>query len=110
VSGSIIYHQNVEEKGSVSTELNRLQTLIKKNNHDDVAILKMDIEGSEYKVFDDFLRTNLPVKQLLVEFHHRFFAEGASRTKRIISKLNDSGYRVFGVSKSNMEVSLIRIE
>jgi len=40
--------------------------------HASIDLLKMDIEGAEYDVLADMISQRIPVKQLLVEFHHRW--------------------------------------
>jgi len=72
-----------------------LATLMRRNGHDHIDLLKIDIEGAEYEVIDDLLRRRLPVKQVLVEFHHRILP-GVRRgqTTRAILKMVAAGYRL----------------
>jgi hypothetical protein len=53
-------------------------------------------------VIDDLLRRRLPVKQVLVEFHHRIL-RGARRgqTARAILKMAASGYRLLKKDDEN---------
>jgi hypothetical protein len=64
-------------------------------NHQKIEILKMDIEGAEYDVIEDLLQSNPDVRKLLVEFHHRFSSIGKHKSKDIIEKLINHGYRIF---------------
>jgi len=41
----------------------------KKNNHDEIEILKLDIEGFEYGVLNDILSNKVNIKQIVLEFH-----------------------------------------
>jgi hypothetical protein len=54
----------------------------------------MDIEGAEYGVLEDLIREKIPVRQLLVEFHHRLSSFGTGKTKRVLSMLKEYGMRV----------------
>jgi len=54
------------------------------------------------------LARRIPVKQLLVEFHHRWPQIGIEKTKRAIQALNAAGYRIFSVSPSGEEYSFQR--
>jgi hypothetical protein len=65
----------------------------------------MDIEGAEYSVLADILACRIQVKQLLVEFHHRWPHIGIEKTKQAIRALNAAGYRIFSVSPSGEEYS-----
>ena len=47
-----------------------LKKLIAK--HKKIAFLKMDIEGSEYDVLENIVKSNLFIGQILIEFHDRF--------------------------------------
>jgi FkbM family methyltransferase len=72
-----------------------LLTLMKQNGHDRIDLLKIDIEGAEYDVLDHLLAQRLPVKQILVEFHHNI-VPGISRSRSIRSMLRlvAAGYKL----------------
>lgn len=55
--------------GSFEARCLDLATLLKQNQHAQIDILKMDIEGAEYGVLDNILDAQIPVRQILVEFH-----------------------------------------
>lgn len=93
---------------SVRVPVYRLSTIMKKLGHPRVDLLKMDVEGMEYDIIDNLLQENIPVGQLLVEFHHLWAEVGIERTKEAIIKLNQAGFRIFGSSPSGSEYSFIR--
>lgn len=76
----------------------RLKTLMRDLGHDRIDVLKMDIEGAEYGVLRDLLNDGVPVRQLLVEFHHRFPTIGAGKTKDAVRMLRAHGFRICWVS------------
>lgn len=78
--------------------------------HDRIDLVKMDIEGAEFSVLDDLVDNNVPVSQLLVEFHHRFQGIGIGKSREAIRKLRSHGYQVFHVSPSGEEVSFVLTE
>lgn len=94
---------------SIEVEMKALSTIMKENQHHEIDILKMDIEGSEYGVIDEICNNKILVKQILIEFHHHFSTIPVSRTKKAISKLNQNGWKVFNVSVNGHEISLIRV-
>jgi FkbM family methyltransferase len=94
-------------KWAIQVPVYRLKTIMTKLGHDRIDVLKMDIEGAEYSVIDDLLYSNIRVEQILVEFHHRFKNVGRQQTEIAIAKLNQAGFRIFSISPSGKEYSLI---
>ena len=92
----------------VEVPVRRLGTLMGMLGHARMDMLKMDIEGAEYEVLEDILRSAIRPSQLLVEFHDRFPGIGIERTKESIKALNAAGYKIFSISKSAEEFSFIR--
>ena len=81
-----------------------LSTLLRINQHDHIDLLKIDIEGCEYEVINDMLNRRLPVKQLLVEFHHdNIHLPGIRRndTLRAILKMVGGGYHLLNQEGGN---------
>jgi hypothetical protein len=83
---------------------------VQKLGHNKIDILKMDIEGAEYEVVEDIVASPVPVYQVLIEFHHRFPYIGVNRTREAISRLNRAGYKIFNVSPTGEEISLIKTD
>jgi len=77
--------------GKVSFDCWSLTTIMNRNGDDAIDLLKMDIEGFEYEIIDQFLDQGIPVRQLCVEFHP-WLAPG--RTLKTIAKLYRAGYRI----------------
>ena len=106
---------SIERKSSPATrqagvdrQVSRLDTIMKMLGHDRIDVLKMDIEGSEYAVLATVLRERLNIRQILVEFHHRFPEIGRRRTQDALKKLHRAGYRVFFISENGDDYSLIK--
>ena len=100
----------VRRKGSEPTvwaPVHRVTTIMKDLGHTSIDVLKMDIEGAEYAVIRDVLRNSIEVRQLCVEFHHRWAEIGVSKTREAISALRSHGYRLFHVSDSGEEYSFL---
>jgi FkbM family methyltransferase len=88
---------------AIEVPVHRLGTIMNILGHQQINLLKMDIEGAEYGVLADMLACRIPVQQLLVEFHHRWPHLGFAKTKQAIQALNAAGYLIFSVSPSGEE-------
>ena len=107
VSHSIV--TRASSRPAIEVSVHRLGTVMKMLGHEHIDLLKMDIEGAEYEVLADMLTCGFLVKQLLVEFHHRWPHIGIEKTKHAIRALNASGYRIFNVSPGGEEYSFQHI-
>ncbi len=92
----------------VRVKVKTLGDIAKELGHTSIDILKMDIEGAEYDVIDDILRSGIKIHQWLIEFHHRFHPEGSKITRRSIEKLRQAGFLLFHVSRNGEEFSFIK--
>jgi FkbM family methyltransferase len=92
----------------VDIRVQRLATMAAGLGHGSIDLLKMDIEGAEYDVIDDIIASGIPIRQFLVEFHHRWPGVGIGKTREAIRKLNDGGFAIFDVSACGEEYSFIR--
>jgi len=105
VSHTIVQRDGLEH--SICAPVRRITTIMKELGHDSIDILKMDVEGAEYAVLRDVLENSIMVRQLCVEFHHRWREIGVSRTREAISALRARGYRIFHISDSGEEYSFL---
>lgn len=106
-----VSHSAVERRNGappIEVQVLRLPTIMETLGHNVIHLLKMDIEGAEYAVLSDLLRSGIHVDQLLVEFHHRWQSVGKEKTSAIIRELNQAGYYIFSVSSSGEEYGFRR--
>lgn len=108
VSGSeqIFSHLNLED--FINVDMFKLSEIMKKNNHSYIDVLKMDIEGSEYEVIKNICEEKLKINQIVLEFHHWLSPYKIDNTLESIKILNRNGYKIFGISKSGVEISFIK--
>ena len=92
---------------SIQADVRRLPTILAELGHDHIDLLKMDIEGAEYTVIPDLVRSGIPVRQILVEFHHRFRNVGNERTREAVELLLAAGFRILHISASGREYSFV---
>ncbi|GHE48839.1 FkbM family methyltransferase [Sphingobacterium griseoflavum] len=109
VSGSVFDHNLVSEDDYVEVPLKSFADILKETGHTHIDVLKMDIEGSEYVVIDSILNAGISIKQLLLETHERFFDDGKEKGRLFFQKLYDRGYRIFAISDTYQEISLIKV-
>ena len=108
VSGSVYDHHLVDHDNAVEVLLKEFKEITGDLEHYHIDVLKMDIEGSEYAVMEGILNSGIPIKQILVETHERFFEDGKEKGKKFFSLLNKHGYKIFAISDTYQEISLIK--
>jgi FkbM family methyltransferase len=106
VSHSMVLGRS-HQKATVSAPVKRIGSIMKELGHTRIDLLKMDIEGAEYDVIDDLVNGAIPIRQLCIEFHHRWPEIGVTKTRRAIDGLRASGYRIFYTSETGEEYSFL---
>ena len=103
VSHSLLNLQKT--KGSIQVEVDSLKNIMKRNGHTYLDLLKLDIEGAEYKVLNSISSNNIDIKVLCVEFDEMFNPLDEGYIQRIndsINKLTKFGYiMVFNEGNGN---------
>ncbi len=77
--------------------VDRLSNIMKSLGHKEIDMLKMEIEGAEYKVIDTIVEDKLNIKIICVEFDEVHFSKGLGylmRIKKSSEKLINAGYRI----------------
>ncbi|MEX0821211.1 MAG: FkbM family methyltransferase [Rhodothermales bacterium] len=95
---------------AIEARVRHLARIMQELGHEHVDVLKLDVEGSEFEVIPDILSSELDVRQILVEFHHRFASIEISRTNEIVDLLRSRDYRLYYVSPRGEEYSFIRAD
>jgi FkbM family methyltransferase len=88
--------------GDLEVPCTDLSALMHEHGHKHIDLLKLDIEGSEYMVIDDFLARQIPVRQVCVEYHHGLLPGiRRSLTIKSILKLLRHGYSLIDQTAEN---------
>ena len=88
-------------------KVNTIKNIMEECDHDKIDLLKIDIEGAEYKVLNNILDDKIFPKYLCIEFD--LFIKGKDKnnnTKKIIERLKKNGYKIF--ANENMNITFIR--
>lgn len=106
VSYTSVAREGLEQ--TVTAPVRRLGSIMQELGHTRLDLLKMDIEGAEYGVIRDMLESRIHVRQLCVEFHHRWPEIGIAPTKEALSSLRNAGYKIFQISPYGEEYSFLK--
>jgi FkbM family methyltransferase len=97
-SWSALNLQQTQE--SVQLEVRRLATVMRDLGHDCIDLLKIDIEGAEYRVLSDALDAGMRIPQIAVEFDEP--APTVTAPARLARRLGAAGYRLVARDRSEM--------
>lgn len=98
VSGSL---ENISSNNQIEVVCKNLKTICEEIDINEIDILKMDIEGSEYKVIENMIESKIFPKQILIEYHHFFDSFDNNITKNSIKLLLKNGYDLFHIDGYN---------
>ena len=106
-SGSVISCDHL--KGQIiNVEMKCLNTIIRKNRHTRIDLLKLDIEGAEFQVINSLKDCDVPIYQICMEIHDRFFDNGLEKLKDCLVTLRNMDYQLIAISYSEQELTFIR--
>ena len=106
ISSSIFVHQYTSNDDYITVQMKSLDNIAQEHQHTYIDVLKMDIEGSEFAIIENF-PDNITFGQIVIEFHERFLKNGKIVLKKAITQLKKKGYYCFAVSPSGQEYSFI---
>ena len=92
----------------IEVPVNTLESWMQANGHTHLDILKIDIEGSEYDVLEDWIRRDFfPFDQLLVEWHFRFLPS-RDRHDAVLKGLKQRGWNLVHSQNDGQETTFVR--
>lgn len=108
ISGSLITNRHVDASNIVRVPMKTFADITKELKHSEIEVLKMDIEGAEYGVIPGILKSNVHIKQIVVEFHDRLIKDGKRQTSQSVNTLKDNGYEIAAISATGEEMSFVK--
>ena len=105
-SGSLLPdHTNIMQDVTISYKVKSLtlKEIPHRINQKKVDLIKLDIEGAEYDLFDDIEQEDLMVyDQIYIEFHHNAIeSKSFADTQMIVNKLCELGFTSFSLDDLN---------
>jgi hypothetical protein len=95
---------NLQGTGSYFTaKVDRLKNILKKYGIKDPDLVKIDIEGAEYKVIDSIIDDGINIKVLCIEFNEAYMPIDNGWMKRVnesVNRLVVAGYSIFDVDEN----------
>ncbi|KAK3260183.1 hypothetical protein CYMTET_30845 [Cymbomonas tetramitiformis] len=109
--GHVTSYSNLEAASSgfnsnsyVTLPARSLQSIMAELRHNRVDLIKMDVEGAEYRIISQWVsifeanKEKAPIIcQVLVEFHDRLFKDGRKRKWQFFADMKTLGFQVFDV-------------
>ncbi|PXF44249.1 hypothetical protein BWQ96_06030 [Gracilariopsis chorda] len=85
-----------------------LQSMMRHNHHDHLAILKIDVEGAEFDVVKAWheKRANVAADQVLIEFHGRYFDSGSNMVRQAVKQMDELGFML--VHRTKLEYTFAK--
>lgn len=113
VSGSIVSHAHCEPRRytpprKIYVPMKSITEVMKETGVNRASIIKMDIEGSEFKVIPHILDSNFSFHQLCVEVHWRFFPYGCFKLLNLICQMNRHHYYIAGYSDNFEDITFVK--
>lgn len=84
---------NSGTKGLLNIGSCSLETLLQVNNIKSVSLIKIDIEGNEFSVFEKFDFTKFDIENILLEFNHL----SQIPLKKLLAFFKEKGFDVFDI-------------
>ena len=98
VSGSL---EKIPSSNTLEVVCKDIKSICNEIDIKSVDILKMDIEGSEYRVIQNMIQAKIFPKQVLIEYHHFFNSISKKDTVDSIELLLSNGYKLFHIDGYN---------
>ncbi len=107
VSGSLHSHDGVKTE-AIPVELRTFKTLVEMIESDHIDLLKMDVEGTEFDVMQGILNCDIPISQICLEVHDRYFKDGRIRLENMLKTFTDYGYSLIYVTDNFEELTFVK--
>ena len=107
VSCSVVMHEDVG-RAELQVEMKELSTLMAHFKVEHIDLLKMDIEGSEFKVLPQIFSRKIYPSQICVEFHERYFKNPKKVFKTALNLLKKNNYHLVYVSENKEEFTFVK--
>ena len=105
VSHSLANLQQTEKY--VEVPVCSLEELMQEFGHQEIDMLKMDIEGSEFEVIENIVNKKIPVKYICLEYH-RLGEKPIERIQASIDSLINKGYICISANKRTLVFAFLR--
>jgi FkbM family methyltransferase len=103
VSHSLVNLQKTED--CIKVNVDRLSSIMAQNQHQKLDLLKLDIEGAEYKVINSIIEDRIDIEIICVEYDECFNPldrHYKERVRESVNKLVSAGYKLVCIqSKGN---------
>ncbi len=109
VSGAIAFREGLKEHG-IEVTVKSFGTIVKEIAIDDIDVLKMDIEGTEFDILPKLLDLKCNIDQILVETHERFYKDGNYKLNILLDDFYRHGYEIAHYDDNDFTFTFVKRE
>lgn len=102
ISHSFLNLQKTESY--IEVEVDTLLNIMDMHNHKKIDLIKIDVEGSEYRILNYILENKIDIKIICVEFdelHHPFDSNFNTRIQKYVNLLYNNNYELLKQDSCN---------
>ncbi len=90
-SGSFYCHTDgyIGQKELKTTTIGEIMST---NGHTHVDLLKMDVEGAEYEIINCIAQSSIPISQITMEMHGRFFSDCREKNIKLRQQMRELSF------------------
>tara|TARA_B100001750_G_C15427465_1_gene556315 strand:- start:140 stop:994 length:855 start_codon:yes stop_codon:yes gene_type:complete len=104
--GSITNTWDVDSSQKIPIKVNKIKTMMNKNNHSEINLIKMDIEGSAPRAIKSMFKDGIYPDQIIVEleFPKLFTFKFLKEVSSLLATILDNSYKIYSYPRKSLTV------
>jgi FkbM family methyltransferase len=93
---------------AIAVPVKRALTTMRELKHEQLDLLKIDVEGAEFEAIPEMLSSGVRPGQLMLELHYHYPTRSFKEGLALIRTIEGAGYRCSHISQRGLEFSFVR--